>query len=1027
MDRLIRICVIALAISACTLGVLALDAGSSASPVGALEQGTGLPVVPRTDTPRIIGGTVTDQTVVGDRVIVVGTFEQVRDNDGTLLARSYLVAYDIDSGAVDRSYDPVFDREVLSIEPDGTGGVIVGGKFNNIDGDPQLKLARLDANGNRDATFRGETSAKVTALAVANNRVYAGGPFTSVRARGVWSDRSSLAAFMLADGSLDTAFDFPIEQAAGRGGDLSVKGLGFAGNDLVIGHSGLTVAGESRVGAAIIRTTPVDAPTLRDWRTDFYKTTTTDAGAEVAITDMAVSPDGSYFVIVSSGGDSPLQGRDAAVRFEVAGGNGQQPTWISRHFDSLFGVGISDRAVFIGGHFLFQEAPGSPDPFPGDPEVNYGAGTAGEGAAQLGNQVVPRQQIGALDPSTGKSFNWNPGATAEVGVESLIVVDRGLLVGQDGDILGDKDIGRHGFFDITRDVAPEKGLATTIESHFGGQNVDAGAEIVLSGRGTDGDAGVKRVQLAIFDTSSIEYVQADGSLGGWTGLDATLDAPGSDDTGWTRTITINEPGTYRVQAKTFTVDGRKDQTAAYVDLIVRSANDERPTVVMDVPTVADGRVITVTGTATDDRGVRNVTVSLRDPDTNEYLQTNGSLVVGASQSYDATLAATDAPETSWSYTFVVPRDGVFRIDANVFDTAGQDDGKFFYRPVTVAQEDLPPAIVWDPPAVIEVGENQAWTMAPTFTDDLGLDRVRVRIRKQLTIEGTRPDGSFGANGTWITLSGIEGQTDVTPSWTSPALPAGIYNLQIQATDSLGQTTSLSRKLEVGPLGDASPVVKIDKRTNYESPQTITLTGTATDDSGVSAVNVYVRDRAENRWVAPNGTRSGTPTAHTATVESLGDSSTTWGFAWTADQEARYTMTVVAIDDQGQESIIAGTSNGNYWWTPSDAMPVIGLISPTDGATIAGDKIFLTGRATDDNAVNRLQVRVRRQADLKWLRTDGTYGSSQWHTALLSNPDRAGTNWDWSSVNLEPGNYLIQMRVRDDTLRYTVQSINVTVG
>ncbi len=1021
----IRPALAVLSLLALVASVLVL-AGRSAAPLDALEPGTGLPVVPRTDTPRVIGGTVTDQTVVGDRVIVVGTFEQVRDNDGTLLNRPYLMAYDIDTGAIDRSYDPAFDREVLSIEPDGVGGVVVGGKFQSIDGSPQLRLGRLDADGNHVAAFRAEAGAKVTAIAVRNNRVYVGGPFSAVRARGTWAVRDTIAAFHLTDGALDTAFDFPIREAAGRGGDLSVKSLAFAGDDLVIAHNGLTVAGQSRVGAAIIDTTPVNSPTLRNWRTDFFKRTTTDAGTELAITDMAVSPDGSYFVIVSSGGDRPLMGRDAAVRFETAGGAGVEPTWISRHFDSLFGVGISDKAVFIGGHFQFQEAPGSPDPYPGDPNVNYGAGAAGEGAAQLGNQVVPRQQIGGLDPATGKSLNWNPGADAEIGVESLVVVDRGLLVGQDGDTLGDKDIGRHGFFDITRDVAPEIGLSTSITSHFSGENVDAGT-FVLSGNATDGDAGVKRVQLAIFEIATVRYVQPDGSLGGWVGLPTTLDSPGATETGWSSEITINEPGIYRVQAKTFTEDGRKDKVAAYVDLTVRAADDALPSVSIDTTTVEPGRVLVVTGRATDDRGVRRVMVGVRDPETNEYLQPDGSLVADQSRSYEATLAAVDAPETSWSHTFVLPRDGRFRVEANVFDTAGQDDEKFFYRTVTVAENDVPPVIDLGGVTVFESPANERFTITPTIVEDVALDQVRIRIRKQLTNEGTRPDGSYGTNGTWITLPNIEGAQTISPTWTSPVLPAGTHLLQIQATDQVGQTTTSTTRISVGPIGDANPDTRITNRVGYESPQTIEITGTVTDDVAVERVEIFIRDQLNLRWVSPDGSRTTTPVAHLATVDTPGATSSAWNFSWTADQQARYTVYAIGVDNAGQDTISYWRTIGNYWWTPGDTMPDPGVISPLDGDTVNGGRLFVTGRATDDNEINVVQLRVRRLADNKFLRVDGTYGSGQWHKALLSNPDRPGTNWDWSSPDLEPGDYRIEVRARDDSLRWTTTTMFVTVA
>ncbi len=994
----------------------------SADSAQALEPGTGLPLVPRTDTPRAIGGTITDQAQVGDLIVLVGTFEQVRDTDGTLLDQKYIVAYDIDSGAVDRSFNPVLNKEAISVEPDGTGGMIIGGKFSSVDGDPQNKLARLDGSGNRIASFRAEANAKVTQIAVRNNRVYIGGPFSAVKARGTWSDRSLLAAFMLADGSLDTAFDFPITGPAGRGGELSVKGLAFAGADLVISHSGTTVAGQSRVAAAIIDTTPVDSPSLRNWRTDFFKDNVVDAGEQLANTEMAVSPDGTYFVVVSSGGDRPLQGKDAAVRFPVAGGAGVEPDWISRHFDSMFAVGISNNAVFVGGHFQFQEAPGSPDPYPGDPNVNYGAGPAGQGAAQLGNQVVARQQIGALDPATGKSLNWNPGATAEIGVESLVVIDRGLLVGQDGDILGNKDIGRHGFFDIDRDVAPENGLTTSVTSHFDGETVDAGT-VTVTGRATDDDDGVARVQLAIMHEPTGQWLQADGSLGPWVGLNANLAQAGGNDTTWQLDLRFVETGEYRIQAKTFTTDGRKDRSPAFVTLDARPAGDDRPVLDIDSAGIV-GRTITVQGRVVDDRGVARVNVTLEDPATGEYLQANGSFGTAA-RAFRATLDAVDSPTTGWTIELTVPRNGRFRVEANPVDTAGQDDAKFEYRNIVVAENDESPTVGLDAEGIIESAPNGPFRIEVTAGDDTAIDRIRVRLRRQLTSEGTRPDNSYGENGTWYVIPGIDGQRNHTFDYVSPNLPVGNYTFDVQVTDVLGQNANIRRTIEVGRVGDAAPTGRINERLVYEAESTLSMTGTATDDNGVKRVDVYVRDLTNRRWVTAAGALVTTPSRHTASLDNAGAASTTWTWSLDAPGEARYRMYALPIDSRNQPARIAGTVTANHWYMPGDELPVIGLASPADGDTVS-DRLFLTGRATDDTSVERLDVRIRREADRKWLRNDESWGGAQRLLATLTNPQRPGTNWDWASPDLAAGDYRVEIRVRDDTGRETLQVLVVTV-
>ena len=78
-----------------------------------------------------------------------------------------------------------------------------------------------------------------------------------------------------------------------------------------------------------------------------------------------IAPDDSYFVVTSgSGGDRPPI-NDTVVAFPITGGDDVQPVWISRCFDSVYSVAISEKAIYIGGHFAWNESPTARDPWPG--------------------------------------------------------------------------------------------------------------------------------------------------------------------------------------------------------------------------------------------------------------------------------------------------------------------------------------------------------------------------------------------------------------------------------------------------------------------------------------------------------------------------------------------------------------------------------------------------------------------------------------------------------------------------------------
>lgn len=997
------------------LGAMAVPlvlATQSAPPASALEARTGLPEVPRTDTPRFIGGSVTDQTVVGDRVIVVGTFEQVRDNDGTLVEQGYYAAYDIDTGELDLDASPTFDLPVLAVEPDGQGGVIVGGQFIRVDGSFQLRIARLDAGGELDRSFAARTSARVDALAVRGDRVYAGGPFVTP-ARG-------LTAFVLSDGSVDPNFDFPLAGPAGRGGELAVKALGVAGDDLVVVHSGLLVAEQSRVGVAIIDVSSVTSPTLRPWRTDFFKDNTTDVGGSLAITDGAVSPDGSYLVVVSAGGDRPLEGKDAAVRFPTTGNGVVEPDWVSRHFDSLFGVGISDQAVFIGGHFLFQEAPGSANPFPGDPNTNFGAGPSGQGPLVLGNDVVAREQIGALDPETGKSFNWNPGANAQIGVESIVVVERGLLVGQDGDRLGGQDVGRHGFFDATSVPDIELELTSSFDSHFSGEVVPLG-EVTVSGFASDGDAGVERLQLAIRNRDTGQYVHPDGSLSRWIGINANLENQGANETAWSYPIDFLTPGNYRIQARTFTTDGRRDLSPPELDVVVRG--DEIPLVERPRVAQAAGGVLTATGSVTDDLGVSSVTVRVLDRETGEILQADGSLGT-ADHRFDAEVSEVGAQNVTWTSTFTVPRDGRFSVEASAIDTSGQEDGRFVFRVVTVSTNDLPPTITF-PAGTFETQPNQPFTLTPVFEDDLGLSTASVRISAFVTEEGPRADGSVAIPADEIFFDGVADQTLVNANYSSPALAAGTYTLEFRSEDFVGQTATVTRELVVGPIGDNRPEITITSDRNVEvSPAELTATGVATDDRGVDEVRVYIRDLDNGQWINSNGNRVNNPVAHTATVDNRGQQSTNWNFAFTVGTAGTYQVSVLSVDAGGQTS---NAETAVFTHDPSNVVPQLTLTAPTQGQLFTDSIIAVNGRATDDNEIANVELQIRRDADGQFLRNNGTFGNAESLPAILSNPGREATNFTFFSRGLDTGDYTVTVQVTDNTNQTTEIQRSVTLS
>jgi hypothetical protein len=102
--------------------------------------------------------------------------------------------------------------------------------------------------------------------------------------------------------------------------------------------------------------------TVTSWATTRYQQQCAAVFATY-MRDVDVSPDGSYFVVVTTGAYRAGSLCDAAARWETAAtGPGQQPTWVDyTGGDSLYSVAVTGTAVHVGGHQRWMN-----DSFAGD-------------------------------------------------------------------------------------------------------------------------------------------------------------------------------------------------------------------------------------------------------------------------------------------------------------------------------------------------------------------------------------------------------------------------------------------------------------------------------------------------------------------------------------------------------------------------------------------------------------------------------------------------------------------------------------
>ena len=380
-------------------------------------------------TPHVLDGTVWALTVVGDTVVVGGSFTKVQDSSRKqTFARKNVFAYGLSDGAI-RSFAPEVDAAVYALAPGAGNTVYLGGAFKTVNKAAQRGITRVSVgDGARVSGFTARINwGDVRALNTRGGRLYAGGTFSAIN--GV--KRTALARLDPATGAVEPGFD----------ARLSAPGLTRAR----VEHFDVTPDGRRLVAVgAILRagTAPRtqiamfdvsgSAAALTSWYTDAYQAQCM-SGFDTYLRQVKFSPDGSYFVVAATGrASSPTKLCDSAARFETGGGGRHNPTWVQRTGgDSLYAVAVTGSAVYVGGHQRYLDNP-------------HGSDAKGPGPG-----AVPRVGIGAVSPTTGRALAWNPTRARGVGVRAFHVVPNGLLVGSDTDQLGKEYHGRVGMFPLS--------------------------------------------------------------------------------------------------------------------------------------------------------------------------------------------------------------------------------------------------------------------------------------------------------------------------------------------------------------------------------------------------------------------------------------------------------------------------------------------------------------------------------------------------------------------------------------------------
>ena len=1012
------------------------DQDSATATTTAVQPGPGhnqlVPDAPRTNQPTITDGEIWDIEVVGNRVYVAGTFTSIRQpNNGTIIQQAGLAAYNWNNGQVDTAFRPAFGAggvNAVEATPDGTK-LFASGDFGTVNGVARKGIARLSpVTGAPVTEFTANTNGKVFELAVTNTTVYAGGRFTLVNS----IPRGALAALDTTTGAVRTNFVNNITGGIGTNGETAVQRLKLTNDEgrLLVVHTGRQVNGQNRYGIAIINTR---TNKLTPFKTTLWEDNLQFVGGVQRIYGGDISPDGSRFVVTSgSGGDRPPI-NDTVIVYNLNDDSDAQPVWISRHFDSVYSVTWTEAGIYIGGHFQWAEDASAPVPWPGLDDVGYGTGQ-GLSAYALGDAVVKRFHLAALDPADGHALEWYAPSNSYEGDKHIEATPRGLFVGGDGNTKGGFNVGRIAFFDF-QNVPANNSTQTVITDPIEGRIKPVDESFEITGTAT-APSGVNRVELEIMDRNTGRYLADDLTTWGNATLNtfnATLDPGTGPDRTWRLPITISGNRELQVRARAVASSGTADNTKAAKKFETFGISDLPPETSVTGPgSPQNSLTFTITGSASDDVGVNSVSFTMRDTQ-GRYLQDDGT-VSGTFNTFQVEPDVVGALSTTWSYEITVPFEDEWWAQARATDTAGQSDLDTADRRWIVSENGAPPSVsISEPTVMVPPTSTQPITVAPgspiTFAgsanDDEALREVSITLRNNTTGERLAADGSWGTNviaGSYRISPANLNQPSFNWSYETPFnLSPGQYSFTVSAEDHIGLGTSSSNQgrltINAQIPGDAPPDARITPTGTITGGQVLhlDLAGTATDDKGVASVKLTIEEDDSSRYLTPSGQLTGLLTTIDAVMANPGATSTAWTYSVNLPIQGDWRITVSAVDSSGQVDPSTSGATSRYPIYPGDQPPVLneGLLNPIEGTTFPDGKIFVSGRAEDDQAMQEVEVAIVNAAG-QYMSSSGTFTSTNqsWRTAFLNSPGTPGSNFSYTTPVIPPGDYTVRVRAID---------------
>ena len=269
----------------------------------------------------------------------------------------------------------------------------------------------------------------------------------------------------------------------------------------------------------------------------------------------------------------------------------------------------------------------------------------------------------------------------------------------------------------------------------------------ITGTASD-DVGVNSIRVSIRDAQN-RYLQADGTAtSNYNTFTVQPDVIGATSATWSWEVTVPYEGEWEAGATAVDTEGQSDlrdnvrtwivsDTAVPPEVTISAPAVMIPPVTIPALTMAPGSPVTFSGTATDDEGLHDVTVTLQNSATGERLASDGTWGTNVSAG-NYRISPLDIGGTSYNWSYTTPfnlTSGTYSFSVRASDdlgltTSSTNQGRLTIN-VQVPGDAFPNGTI-TPTGTINGVQVLHLDLAGAATDDIGVSAVKVTVEERDT-------------------------------------------------------------------------------------------------------------------------------------------------------------------------------------------------------------------------------------------------------------------------------------------------------